>query len=85
MQQEVNIKVGDRDPAVYFSHVITQCTNGEVLFGGITSHEDLLQNLVENCIPANQALQGNLQDYDTFLQERRILMAAMMQKYYQGL
>jgi len=85
MQQEVNIKIGDRDPAIYFSHVITQCTNGQALFGGITSHEDLLQNLVENCIPANQALQGNLQDYDTFLQERRILMAAMMQKYYQGL
>jgi hypothetical protein len=42
------------------------------------------QNLAMNCIPEDM-LNGGALDYDTFLEQRRKLMAAKMQTYFRAL
>jgi len=84
-QQEINIKIGDKNPSEYFSLALAQCESGNPIFGGIQNKADLLENFKENCIPTNMVLEGNLSDYPLFLAERRILMAKKIRDYYQQL
>lgn len=59
----------------------TQCDSGALTYGGITKHEDLLDNLRQHCIP--DGVFGPLaDDYDAFLQARRKLMAAKIRSYF---
>lgn len=44
----------------------------------------LYRNLEENSIPQN-IVSMDISDYESFLQERRKLMAKLMQRYYQEL
>ena len=44
----------------------------------------LTENLKENCIP-NNIFEMTVENYDEFLQERRKLMAKLIQEYYEGL
>ncbi len=83
-QTETNIKIRDREPAVYFGDVVAQTEGGELSYGAITDAEELKANLAMNCIP--EGLNNmKLEDYDDFLSQRRALMAARLKDYYQAL
>ena len=83
-QSEINIAIGDKAPAVYFKELVEQCQGGKKKYGGITDLADLKTNLVESCIPVT-ILDGETQDYDAFLEQRRKLMAAKIQTYFKTL
>jgi hypothetical protein len=73
-QSEINISIGDKAPSVYFPELLSQCDGGRRKYGGITSTEDLKSNLSMNCIPET-IFNGAADDYDSFLEQRRRLMA----------
>ena len=81
MQQEVNIAVGNKAPDAYFSEVLEQCHGGALKYGGISSLDELHENLKSNCVPES-IFTMSLDRYDEFLKERRKLMAQKMKKYY---
>jgi hypothetical protein len=81
MQQEVNIAVGNKAPDAYFSEVLEQCHGGVLKYGGISSLDELHQNLQANCVPES-IFTMTLDHYDEFLKERRKLMAEKMKEYY---
>lgn len=83
-QSEINIAIGDKAPAVYFNELREQCTGGKKRYGGILTLDELQSNLREHCIP--DGIFGELaNDYDQFLEERRKLMAAKIQTYFNKL
>lgn len=84
MQQEINIKVGDAAPNVYFSKVLEQVDNGDYIYGAIHSREALAENLRMNCIPLS-IMDMHIDHYEGFLAERRLLMAEKIKEYYQAL
>jgi hypothetical protein len=80
-QSEINIKISDRPPSAYFAEVLAQCDTGVLKFGGITDHDELMDNLRQHCIP--DGMFGPLAEhYETFLQERRRLMAEKVRQYF---
>ncbi len=81
MQQEVNIAVGNKAPDAYFSEVLEQCHGGVLKYGGISSLDELHDNLKSNCVPES-IFTMTLDHYDEFLKERRKLMAEKMREYY---
>ena len=81
MQQEVNIAIGNKAPDIYFSEVLEQCHGGNLKYGGITSLDELHENLKANCVPES-IFTMTLDHYDEFLEERRKLMAEKMKEYY---
>jgi hypothetical protein len=81
MQQEVNIAVGNKAPDAYFSEVLVQCHGGALKYGGISSLEELHENLKSNCVPES-IFTMTLDHYEEFLKERRKLMAQKMRGYY---
>ena len=84
LDTQVNKAISDEAPAVYFSKVKEQCQTKNVVFGNIMSDTLLKTNLAENCIP-NNVDQMTFENYDEFLQKRRMLMADMIHQYYMGL
>jgi hypothetical protein len=76
--------VGNKAPDAYFSEVLEQCHGGVLKYGGISSLDELHQNLQANCVPAS-IFTMTLDHYDEFLKERRKLMAEKMREYYFGL
>ncbi|QIA27676.1 DUF262 domain-containing protein [Thermaerobacter sp. PB12/4term] len=80
-QSEINIAIGDTPPHVYFKD---QVNGGPKKYGGITDPQVLKKNLEENCIPLS-VLEGNVPDYDSFLAERRRLMALRIKRWYEQL
>lgn len=84
LDTQVNKAISDEAPAVYFAKVKEQCQTKNVVFGNIMSDTLLKTNLAENCIP-NNVDQMTFENYDEFLQKRRILMADMIHQYYMGL
>ena len=64
-QQEINIAIGDKAPAVYFHELAAQCDGGKKKYGGITKLDEMNQNLAMNCIP-EAMLNGGALDYDAF-------------------
>lgn len=81
-KSEINIAIGDKAPSVYFRELLNQCNGGKKRYGGIINLHELKANLSENCIPES-SLSPDGPDYDTFLEERRTLMAAKMKIYFQ--
>jgi hypothetical protein len=81
MQQEVNIAVGNKAPDAYFSEVLEQCQGGALKYGGISSLDELHENLKSNCVPES-IFTMTLDRYEEFLKERRKLMAEKMRDYY---
>ena len=61
-----------------------QCETKKLEIGNISVIEDLKQNLAENAVP-EAAMTMTVDDYDLFLQQRRVLMAKMVEKYYKAL
>lgn len=84
MQQDINIQVSNRAPEMYFNEVLEQSRTGITKYGGITSEQELIQNLEQNCIP-NSVFTMNANHFPEFLEERRKLMALKMRDYYQSL
>jgi len=80
-QAEINIAIGHKPPSVYFDEVKNQCDGGAKKYGGITSMDDLKENLAEHCIP--EGILGPLaNECDAFLAERRKLMAVKIKSYF---
>jgi len=80
-QSEINIAIGDRAPTEYFKHLQEQVNGGKTRYGGITDPEELQENLRMHCIPDGME-KMTADDYDTFLEERRRLMAAKIKRYF---
>jgi hypothetical protein len=83
-QSEINIAIGDKPPQVYFEQLGEQCTGGRVLYGAITNREEMLANFRMACIPES-FLDGVVPDYNTFLEERRRLMALKIRTWFEAL
>lgn len=84
MQQEINIAIGARPPGVYFNELREQCNNGQMKYGAIATEEELFENLATHCIP-EEVFEMDVEHYACFLEKRRVMMAAKMRKYYEGL
>ncbi len=84
LDTQVNKAVKDDAPNIYFGKVIEQCENNSIAFGNIADRDSLMRNLDENAIPQD-VIGMTVDDYDTFLVERRKLMAKLVEKYYKGL
>jgi hypothetical protein len=83
-QSEINIAIGDRAPEVYFGELAQQCGGGPKRYGGITDVGELRENLRVNCVP-DGLLDGDMPEYDVFLEQRRRLMALRIKTWFGGL
>ncbi len=83
MQSEINISIGDKSPADYFSKLLEYCCNGneKAAYGAITDLNQIKDNFAMHCIPVGTE-NKNIDHYEEFLQERRKLMAKKIKKYY---
>jgi hypothetical protein len=84
MQSEINIAVGDRAPAIYFSELETQCRTQLPRYGAIVDPVEMKDNFSTHCIPEGMS-NLNAGQFEAFLLERRRLMAAKIRSYYEGL
>jgi len=71
-------------PYIYFSKALKQCETKQLIYGNITDLDILHKNIEQNCIPAN-IIEMEHTDYDSFLNERRRLMAQKIKSYYYNL
>lgn len=84
LDTQVNKAISDDAPAKYFSAVKDQCVTKKITIGNISDEDKLTANLAENCIPSN-IYDMDVNDYDAFLAERRLLMADLIHRYYDAL
>jgi hypothetical protein len=84
LDTQINKAIGDDAPNVYFEKVLGQCEGGDIVLGNIADKDLFASNLEENCIPQN-IMDMTVEHYDEFLTERRKMMAALIQKYYDRL
>jgi len=84
MQSEINIKVGNKPPKDYFEIVKSQMFDNQQQVSGISTEQQLLDNLKMNCVPT-EIQQMSIDDYNDFLTFRRKLMASKIKEYYQSL
>lgn len=82
-QSEINIAIGDDAPGSYFARLREQVSGGPRQFGGITDPRQLQENLRQNALPAS-LLEGE-PPYETFLAERRRLMALKIRDWFHAL
>ena len=80
----MNKAISDDAPCVYFTKAKQQCESKEIVLGNISDINLLANNLAENCVPDNID-QMDVSSYDTFLLERRKMMAALIERFYKGL
>ncbi len=83
-QSEINIAIGDKPPETYFKEIAEQVNGGPKRYGGITDPDTLRQNFEENCLPIS-LIDGKVPDYETFLKERRRLMALRIKHWFEVL
>lgn len=83
-QNEINIAIGSKPPASYFKELAEQCNGGPKKYGGITDKAEMAANLTTNCIPVAM-LDGEINDFSTFLEERRKLMALKIKVWFEVL
>lgn len=84
LDTQVNKAISDDAPAEYFSKVLEQCKDNNIIIGNISDESLLESNLAENCIDIS--IFGMYADsYDSFLANRRKQMASLIEKYYKGL
>ena len=84
MQSEVNIKVGNKPPKDYFELIKTQILDNNKLVSGLSTEQELLDNLKMNCVPT-EIMEMSIDDYQEFLHLRRKLMAQKIKEYYNKL
>lgn len=83
-QSEINIAIGAKDPKIYFAELSAQCNGGVKKYGGITDRDELIKNLQMNCIP-EAMLDGDIKEFNEFLNERRKLMALKVKTWFHSL
>ncbi len=83
-QSEINIAIGDKSPEIYFHELSEQVTGGKKKYGGITDAADLKINMRMSCLPES-LLEEEMPDYETFLRQRRILMAHKIKTWFERL
>ena len=83
-QSEINIAIGDKAPKAYFKELAEQSSGGGKKYGGIGKRADMLTNFRMNCLPES-LLDGEVPDYDAFLEQRRKLMALKIKDWFEGL
>jgi hypothetical protein len=83
-QSEINIAIGDKSPARYFGELAQQCRGGPRKYGGIVDETEMRGNLRMSCLPES-LLDGNIPEYNEFLEDRRKLMAQKIQRYFAAL
>jgi hypothetical protein len=84
MQSEINIKVGNKPPKDYFELITTQMLDNNKQVSGLSSHQELADNLEMNAVPAD-IMYMSIEDYNEFLVARRKLMASKIKDYYHSL
>lgn len=84
MQSEINIKVGNKPPKDYFELITTQMLENNKQVSGLSSHQELADNLEMNAVPAD-IMYMSIEDYNEFLVARRKLMASKIKDYYHSL
>lgn len=83
-QSEINIKIKDKSPKDYMSLVRDQIEEKQPNICGIIDDEKLQVNLVRNCIPGEFEYYES-ENYHTFLEQRRKLMAEKIKNFYYSL
>lgn len=82
-QTEINIQIGKKAPAEYLGYVRdTQCHGGETKYGGITDPDILRNNLVDDCCIPEDTVEMTIDNFSTFLEMRRKLIARRLKEYY---
>lgn len=83
MQSEINISIGDKSPADYFSKLLENCRNGNerAAYGAITDLDQIKENFAMHCIPEGME-NKTIEHYEECLQERRKLMSKKIKNYY---
>jgi len=80
-QTEINIAIGSKPPSIYLNELLEQCRTGNLRYGGITSEEELMENLKVHCIP-EEIFKTDGENYKYFLEKRRKLIAAKIRDYF---
>ena len=81
MQSEINIRIGDKPPNIYFRELREQCKEGTLQYGGISDPQALRENLLMNSVPED-IFSMDISDYEDFLMKRRLLMSNKIKEYY---
>ena len=84
LDTQVNIQIGDKSPEIYMQKALQQCEDKDIKVGNIIEKDALIANLNANSIPVS-ILESNVNDYKTFLNERRKLMASKLKDYYNSI
>lgn len=84
LDTQVNKSIGKKAPFEYLVEAIKQCETKEITCGSIIDIEMLKANLATNCVPY-EASGMTYTDYENFLEQRRVLMAKKIKKYYYSL
>ena len=84
LDRPVNESIGKKAPKEYFNIALEQCKTKQAKCGSIIDEEQLRQNLATNCIPEN-IFDMSHEDYGEFLEQRRLLMAKKIRKFYESL
>lgn len=83
-QSEINIAIGEKSPEKYFRELLDQCNGGKKKYGGIIDRKALRANLAMHCIPSS-AIDGDVPEFDEFLEDRRKLMALKIKGWFESL
>ena len=81
-QSEINIVISATAPETYFATLAIQCKGGASKYGGITGEQAMRDNLRMHCIP-DSMLDGEIKDFNDFLEERRKLMALKVKAWFE--
>jgi hypothetical protein len=84
MQSEINIKVGNKPPKEYFEVITTQMQDNNKQVSGLSTYQELLDNLQMNAVPSD-IMEMSIDNYNDFLTARRKLMATKIKTYYHSL
>jgi hypothetical protein len=84
MQSEINIKIGSKSPKEYFTELYEQCTGNGLVYGGIDNLKQLSENLIMNCVPESISSM-TIDNYKSFLEQRRKLISKKIKEYYYSL
>lgn len=83
-QSEINIRIKDESPKMYMSKVLEQIATKQPYIGGIITQKELEETFQQTCIP-QEFINYDVNNYQEFLEKRRILMANKIKEFYTGL
>ena len=83
-QSEINIAIGEKAPEKYFHELAGQGDGGKKKYGGIIDRKAMCANLATHCIPSGM-IDGEIPEFDAFLEDRRKLMALKIKGWFEAL